>query len=888
MNNISILHIDDEPDFADMAAAFLKREHDGFDVATETNPMDGLDRLRVESIDCIICDYDMPKMNGIEVLKTVRETNPDLPFILFTGKGSEEVASEALSTGATDYLQKQQGTEQYELLANRILNVVQRYRSEQQATNLRRIRSLVREADRQLVQSSSKQVAATAVCEVLTRSDPYRFAWIGEIDHDSGTVEPYASAGEGGGYLDAITVRIDEGPKSRGPGGTAIREGRVAVTQNIREDPTFDPWREKAIEQGFEATASVPIQSTDTLHGELSVYADRPHAFDEEERGLLSELAEDLATAFDRYEAQQFAELQRQQYQDLFDEAPVMYIATELEAGEPIIEFCNQQFAEKLGYDRKEVLGRSAWEFFTDESEQEAKEGGLERALNSELFREYRDLRTRNSNIINTIVQATPRYDEDGTTKGVMSLFVDITEQQEREEELELYKTMVETVPDGVYALDEDLNYIAVNQAMADLTGYSKEEIEGSHMSLMHDESGVQSARESRKDLLAADGSTTKVIEYDHYTASEKSVPCEVRFRALPSDNGFRGTAGIVRDISERKEREQELQWYRTIVEASGDAVYTVDADGHITFVNEAFCDLVQYREEALVGEYVDIVMDEDGIRRGEEIIHHLLTCNEDKKTWEMDLIASDGQHITVENHLALLPYDDEFRGTTGIHRDITDRKQRERELKRQNARLEKFTSIVSHDLRNPLNVAEGNLELALEDCESAHLEKVAQSHDRMRALINGLLKLAREGAVITEVDSVELRDVITECWQSIPNGQGELLVDSDVTITADNDRLQQALENLLRNAIRHGGQNVTVTVGELADGGGFYVEDDGPGISEDECTKIFEHGYSSEPYGNGLGLSIVREIVDAHDWTIDLKDGRSGGARFEIRTRGT
>ncbi|GAB6878503.1 hypothetical protein JCM17823_07770 [Halorubrum gandharaense] len=134
---IRVLHVDDEPDFAEMAAASLEREDERFVVDTATSAGSGLDRLNETDFDCVVSDYDMPGENGIEFLKAVRDNVPDLPFILFTGKGSEEVASEAISAGVTDYLQKGTGTDQYTVLANRVTNAVEKWRAEREAERTR-------------------------------------------------------------------------------------------------------------------------------------------------------------------------------------------------------------------------------------------------------------------------------------------------------------------------------------------------------------------------------------------------------------------------------------------------------------------------------------------------------------------------------------------------------------------------------------------------------------------------------------------------------------------------------------------------------------------------------------------------------------------------------
>ena len=134
---IHVLHVDDESDFADMAGELLEREDDRFVVSTVTSAADGLEYLAENRVDCIVSDYDMPGCDGVEFLRRVRDDHPDLPFILYTGKGSEEVASEAISAGVTDYLQKGSGSDRYALLANRITNAVVARRSATEAARTR-------------------------------------------------------------------------------------------------------------------------------------------------------------------------------------------------------------------------------------------------------------------------------------------------------------------------------------------------------------------------------------------------------------------------------------------------------------------------------------------------------------------------------------------------------------------------------------------------------------------------------------------------------------------------------------------------------------------------------------------------------------------------------
>ena len=129
---IRVLHVDDEPGFSEMSATFLERADDRLAVETARSAAEGLDRLETTTVHCVVSDYDMPETNGVAFLQAVRERYEDLPFILFTGKGSEEVASEAISAGVTEYLQKESGTDQFAVLANRIANTVQGMRATRQ------------------------------------------------------------------------------------------------------------------------------------------------------------------------------------------------------------------------------------------------------------------------------------------------------------------------------------------------------------------------------------------------------------------------------------------------------------------------------------------------------------------------------------------------------------------------------------------------------------------------------------------------------------------------------------------------------------------------------------------------------------------------------------
>ena len=216
--------------------------------------------------------------------------------------------------------------------------------------------------------------------------------------------------------------------------------------------------------------------------------------------------------------------------------------------------------------------------------------------------------------------------------------------------------------------------------------------------------------------------------------------------------------------------------------------------------------------------------------------------------------------------------------------REQTLRTQRRR-LEKQNERLEEFTSVVSHDLRNPLSVAKGRIELAREDDDETHLRAATDALDDMESLIDDLLDLARQGRNVGETEPVSLAAVAEDAWENLET-EGATLATADLTLEADADRLRQLLENLLRNAVVHAAPDPEIRVGPLPDGG-FFVEDDGPGVPEADRERVFEVGYTDHDDGTGFGLPIVRRIADAHGWSVRLAEGSAGGARFEFRLGG-
>ena len=578
---IRVLHVDDNVDFLEVAAEFLATEDERIEVTTAVDAESGLAELTDGDVDCIVSDFDIPGENGIEFLETVREDVPELPFILFTGKGSEEVAGDAISAGVTDYLQKHRSPDQYTVLANRIINAVERARVERERTR----------------------------------------------------------------HLNAI-----------------------------------------------------------------------------------------------------------------------------------------------------------------------------------------------------------------------------------------------ETAQEGIGILDADRNFIYVNASFATLYEYEPEDLVGESWKIIYREADVPEIRDDVHPYVEetghwhgtitgerADGSTFVVDQILSQTAADEFV-CTVR------------------DITARREQETRLdvlaRRYEAVFENPLSLIALLNTDGLVLEVNPTAMEVVEADIDDVLGTHfwetpwwshdAELQADlQDWIDRagaGEPV------------RFESTHPTRDGETATVDG--LFHPIFDDTETVTEllvIGRDVSDRKRREEELRRERDRLEEFTSVVSHDLRTPLTVASGRLTLAKEDCESEHMDAIEQAHKRIEELLEDLLTLARSGNPITDVESLSLRDVAKTSWATVATEKASLSVECDGVITGDRSRFKQLLENIFRNAVEHGGEHVTVEIGQWDDRDGFYIADDGPGIPETDRDRIFDAGYTNAAEGTGLGLRIVEQIAQTHGWEVSVTASSTGGAQFEF-----
>ena len=364
----------------------------------------------------------------------------------------------------------------------------------------------------------------------------------------------------------------------------------------------------------------------------------------------------------------------------------------------------------------------------------------------------------------------------------------------------------------------------------------------------------------------------TNAVEADDGTASTDDSP-------LPPELQVEDESNLLDQIFEQvpahlfvKDREgRHIKLSAYLMEDSEDTDENIDNDDLL---------IPAYTREHILGKRDYEAADAEHARQGYEDDMHVIETGE--PIIQQEEYADDFDEWDLTSKVPWRGPDGEIRGLIGITQRITERKRAQQRLQRQNERLEEFASVISHDLRNPLNVALGRLELAQRDHDSPHLDDVAKALGRMDDLIDDVLTAARSGEPIEETEAVALADLARECWTTTTEkADASLVVETDLTVRADPGRLRQLLANLFRNAVEHGGDGVTITVGDCE--GGFFVADDGPGIPEDRREDVFDRGFTTADDGTGFGLSIVEEVAKAHGWTVDVTESANGGARFEV-----
>ncbi|MFN2594988.1 MAG: PAS domain S-box protein, partial [Actinomycetota bacterium] len=469
-----------------------------------------------------------------------------------------------------------------------------------------------------------------------------------------------------------------------------------------------------------------------------------------------------------------------------------------------------------------------------------------------------------------------------------------------------LHETLIRALSDleeGVVILaDRRVTY--TNEAYCKLTGYSDAELKEMDPSDMATEEYRPLAASRYQDRLSGkdpeERYETQLVRKDGVV-----IDIEVAIKLLPGTPAQLIT--IVRDITERKRVERALseseQLFRQIFQAGPVGIATADQQLRFTRVNDAYCRLLGYDENELLGKTFALVTHPDDVESDNELARKLFAGEIPEYQIEKRYIRKDGEIIWVSISASVVR--DQLGNVAygiAIVEDVTSRKRAEEEMQRVDAAKSEFIANAAHELRTPLTAIWGlssTLAAKRKDLSEEQLEWSIQTIDRqgkrMGMLVRNLLDITQMdyGRLRIELRSISIASAVIQALDTTPAPDGrhiDVNVPGDLEVLADHERLDQALSNLLTNSYRYGGTNVgieAIPTGEFVQ---LSISDDGPGVPEELLPHLFDPFARAltarTTQGSGLGLAIVRRIIEAMGGEVWYEPLNGSGARFCMRLR--
>jgi PAS domain S-box-containing protein len=904
VSEIRVLQVDEDDAFRGRSAAAL--EDAGIDVVTAADAAAGLERLDA-GIDCVVTEHDVPGRDGLGFFHAVRDRCPDLPVVLLTGRGDEAVASEAIGAGVADYLRKGAVEGRFDALVASVDEAVaERREAAGVAESERMLSTLVsnlpgivyrcRNAETwpmEYLGGNVEEITGYAASDFLEGD----VQWADLIDYpENDTLWADVQGALDAGDPFEVTYRIVDASGERRwlreQGRRVERSGSDddrATIEGFISEVTAERQRERAIAEYDRLVDAVgdPVYTTDP-EGRFTTVNARM----EEQLGYDADelVGEHVSTVLEPEDVDRGADVVRRLLDDDARSSITYDIAIRAANG------------ERLELENHTVLLTVDGEFY-----------GTVGVLRDTANRPTARLRRLHDATRELIAETDPSRIAELTTRAARDV-LDIPASSVRLVEGDT----LELVADVTDTDDPDDGGRRVC-----LSGHGSRSIDGTVPGRVFDGSKryVVSGEDPEgwlADVPFDSGACLPLGDHGVFAVgareSDAFEETDIQLATVLAANAEAALDRARKGAELRRERDDFAALFENIPDPTAEVIMR-NTEPIVKRVNPAFEATFGYRTADIAGENLDnyVVPDdaETDVEAYNRRLQRGLSLHDEVRRVTVDGIRDFIIHIVPHD------VDEETARGYAIYTDITDRKRRERELERQNERLDEFASVVSHDLRNPLGVARGHLELARTaegEERTAHFDSIEDAHERMEVLIQRLLAFARQGDPAGTTAQVSLDSAAHDAWETVETGSLALVVDGDAKVTADPDRFRQLLENLFRNSVEHGSTGnrpeaddsvehgstgsrarpddsvehadaaTEIRVGPLE--GGFYVVDDGSGIPEADREAVLESGYSGGD-GTGFGLSIVETIADAHDWSLDIVDGEDGGARFEFRAGG-
>ncbi|WGI18009.1 PAS domain S-box protein [Methanonatronarchaeum sp. AMET-Sl] len=820
--------VDDEPGFLDLAEIYLEREDEGLEVETTSSIEEALELIKKDCFDCVVSDYQMPSMDGIEFLDTLRnEFGMGIPFILFTGKGREEVAMEALNLGADRYLQKGGGPEsQFKVLAQAIKQEIGNYRKSK---------------------------------ELLKSEERYR--------------RLFETAKDGMIILDAETGEIkDVNPYLLNLLGYEIEE---LVNKKLWEINPFKDIAEnkrkflKLKKEGHVRYEDLPLQTKDGR--EISVEFDSTTYLAGNEEVVQCNIR-DISN---RKEKEKELRIERKRFKEIFNKAnDAIYLHELTEDNMPgrFLEV-NEVASQMLGYSKEEFLEMSPNKI--DAEEEKNKIPKIMKTLAEEENVRF-EMKHQAKDGTKIPVEIHSHLFELEGEKKVLSIARDITERKEFEKKLKEYKLAIDGSDDLIAAVDIDYRYLFANQAYREFLAEGRD-IAGKHLSDVVSTEIYKKIKPNVDKCLSGE-----TVRYDmKRQKTNESIIKYLNIYYYPlknEENKVIGVVGILRDITERKRLEDK---FKELFINNPEALVYIDTKNNIKDVNKRFMELFGYKKDEIVGKDLDdLIVPSEKKDEGKKLQRKVKSGYFNYETTRK---TKEGESIPVS--ISGFPMKTEIeKGYLGLYKDISNRKQAEER--------EKFLhSLLRHDVLNKHQIIDGYLDLLENDLDgsSEYLSKAKEASQKSQDIIEKVRTLREvEEEETKQVDLNPLIKEILEEKKSVLKQNSFQVITKypkDSCKVKAGSLLKELLNNLIENTIKHSkGDKIRINREEKEKEVIFSIEDNGKGINDKEKEKIFEKGYKNqETGGTGLGLYLAKEIIQKYDGRLEVEDSELGGARFNV-----
>jgi PAS domain S-box-containing protein len=505
VQTITILYVDDEPVMLDTLKLFLERDPE-FRVIPALSAKAALELLKTTSCNAIISDYEMPEIDGIEFLKIIRGKYPRLPFIIFTGRGREEIVIESLNNGADYYVRK--GGEpkaQFAELSSKVKHAVELRESQAKITRLNRLYLVLSRINEAIVRIHDRRTLMEEACKIAVQEGGFIRAYFGFEDLETRKVTAMIASGTLDGFFTNVHESSEPFPEGKGLTITATRLGQPSISNDILADPLLEAWIPEARTCGYRAAASFPITTCRKSRGAITFFSQYAGFFTGTEIDLLGDLAEDISYAFEMIEMesnrrsiQNELEQSRRQLVNIINFLPEPTFAID-RSGTLII--WNQAMEHLTEISADEVIGKGNFKYtlhilgvrrpalldlLTEDDETLARYGY------TTIIRNHRTVKAEVVTIRNIHgapaalrLTASPLYDEKGQLAGAIESVQDITRMKKADEEIAegrvKYRLLLENVSDSVLvqgiAGDRPGPFIEVNDRACRLLGYTREEL---------------------------------------------------------------------------------------------------------------------------------------------------------------------------------------------------------------------------------------------------------------------------------------------------------------------------------------------------------------------------------------------------------------------------